>query len=145
MAEKKVPFTKEQIEKIIERFPTPFHIYDERGIKDNAGRFLAAFSWAPGFKEYFAVKACPNPRIVSLLKEFGFGTDCSSLPELVISERVGITGEGIMFSSNDTPALEYKKARELGAIINLDDISHIPFLKEHAGIPEIISFRYNPG
>jgi diaminopimelate decarboxylase len=99
----------------------------------------------PGFKEYFAVKACPNPKIIALLKTFGFGTDCSSLPELLISQRVGITGENIMFSSNDTPAAEYKKACELGAIINLDDISHIDFLRETTGIPELISFRYNPG
>jgi diaminopimelate decarboxylase len=145
MTEKKVPFTKAEIEKIIRQYPTPFHIYDERAIKENARRFLAAFSWAPQFKEYFAVKACPNPRIVKLLGGLGFGTDCSSLPELVISERVGITGENIMFSSNDTPAAEFRKARELGAIINLDDISHIDFLKQHAGIPALVCLRYNPG
>ena len=145
MAEKTLPFTKAEIEKIIERYPTPFHLYDERGIRENALRFLKAFSWMPDFKEYFAVKACPNPKIVKLLSGLGFGTDCSSLAELVLSERIGITGEHIMFSSNDTPAVEYKKARELGAIINLDDISHIDFLKQHAGIPEVISIRYNPG
>ena len=145
MTEKNLPFTKADIEKIAEKYPTPFHLYDERGIKENARRFLRAFSWAPDFREYFAVKACPNPRIVRLLGDIGFGTDCSSFAELALSERVGITGEHIMFTSNDTPAVEFRKARELGAIINLDDISHIDFLKRHAGIPEVISIRYNPG
>ncbi|OHD67639.1 MAG: diaminopimelate decarboxylase [Spirochaetes bacterium RBG_16_49_21] len=145
MAEKGIPFTKKQIEAIISKYPTPFHIYDEKGMRDNAGRLTAAFSWAPGFKEYFAVKACPNPYIMQLFKEEGFGSDCSSMAELVLAERVGITGEEIFFSSNDTPAPEFVKARELGAVINLDDISHIPFLEKHAGIPEQISLRYNPG
>jgi len=145
MNEKKLPFTKAEIEKIIRTYPTPFHIYDERAIKENARRFLSAFSWAPEFKEYFAVKACPNPTILRILKDLGCGTDCSSLAELILSERVGITGENIMFTSNDTPAVEYQKARELGSVINLDDISHIDFLKQHAGIPEVISIRYNPG
>jgi diaminopimelate decarboxylase len=145
MAEKKLPFTKAELETIIQKYPTPFHIYDERGIRENATRFLRAFSWAPGFKEYFAVKACPNPTIVKLLGSLGFGTDCSSMAELVLSERVGITGDSIMFTSNDTPASEFKKARQLGAIINLDDISHIDFLKKHAGIPDVLSIRYNPG
>jgi diaminopimelate decarboxylase len=145
MTEKSLPFSKTEIEKIIEKYPTPFHIYNERGIKKNARRLLEAFSWAPGFKEFFAVKATPTPKIVSLLKGCGFGTDCSSLPELMISERIGIIGENIMFSSNDTPAAEYKKARSLGAIINLDDISHISFLEKHAGIPDIICLRFNPG
>jgi diaminopimelate decarboxylase len=145
MAEKKPPFIREQIEKIISKYPTPFHIYDEKGIRDNAARLVAAFAWASGFKEYFAVKACPNPYIMKILKEEGFGSDCSSMAELVMAERVGITGENIFFSSNDTPASEYIKARALGAIINLDDISHIPFLEKHAGIPDVISFRYNPG
>ena len=145
MADKKLPFTKEQIVEIIKNYPTPFHIYDEKGIRQNAERLLKAFSWVEGFKEYFAVKACPNPKIIQILKEYGFGTDCSSLAELVISEKVGITGEEIMFTSNDTPAIEYQKATELKAIINLDDISHIPFLQKHAGIPKVISFRYNPG
>jgi diaminopimelate decarboxylase len=145
MAEKKIPFTREHIEEIILKHPTPFHIYDAKGMRDNARRLNAAFSWAPGFKEYFAVKACPNPYIMELFKEEGFGSDCSSMAELVLAERVGITGEEIFFSSNDTPASEYVKARELGAIINLDDITHIPFLEKHAGIPEVISLRYNPG
>jgi diaminopimelate decarboxylase len=145
MNKKMLPFTKSEIEKIIQEHPTPFHIYDERGIKENARRFLKAFSWNPDFKEYFAVKACPNPQIMRLLGDMDFGSDCSSLPELALSERVGITGENIMFTSNDTPANEFIKAQQLGAIINLDDISHIDFLKRHAGIPEVISIRYNPG
>jgi diaminopimelate decarboxylase len=145
MTRKTLPFTKEQICEIAERFPTPFHIYDERGIRENARRLLAAFGDVHGFKEYFAVKALPNPFILKILKEEGFGADCSSLPELLLAEKVGITGESIMFSSNDTPALEYQKAKALGAIINLDDVSHIPFLEQHAGLPELVCFRYNPG
>ncbi|MBP1763579.1 MAG: diaminopimelate decarboxylase [Firmicutes bacterium] len=145
MTEKKIPFTLEQLAEIIRQYPTPFHIYDEEAIRKNVRQLLAAFSWAPEFKEYFAVKATPNPSILKLLREEGVGADCSSLPELMLAEMSGITGENIMFSSNDTPAEEYLKARELGAIINLDDISHIDFLEKHAGIPDIISFRYNPG
>ena len=142
----KLPFTKEQIEKIIEEHTTPFHLYDEAAIRKNAKSFSAAFSWVPGgFKNHFAVKALPNPYILELLKEEGMGTDCSSLPELLLSEAVGITGDEIMFSSNDTPAAEFVKARELGAIINLDDISHIDYLEKHAGLPKILSVRYNPG
>jgi len=145
---KPLPFTKEQIEDIIDEHPTPFHIYDEAGIRDVAGRLKNAFSWVPGdFKNYFAVKACPNPHILKLMKEEGFGTDCSSLPELIMSERVGITGEDVMFTSNDTPAEEYQKAADMGAIINLDDISHIPFLEKalDGNLPNLICFRYNPG
>ncbi len=145
MTEKKIPFTPEQLAEIIRQYPTPFHIYDEEAIRKNVRQLLAAFSWAPEFKEYFAVKATPNPSILKLLREEGVGADCSSLPELMLAEMSGITGENIMFSSNDTPAEEYLKAREMGAIINLDDISHIEFLEKHAGIPDIISFRYNPG
>lgn len=145
MAEKKVPFTKEQIESIIEKYPTPFHIYDEQAIRENARNLLAAFSWAPGFKEYFAVKATPNPHILKVLKEEGIGTDCSSLAELILSKQAGIVGEDIIFSSNDTPVEDYQAAKELGAIINLDDITHIDYLEKHVGLPEIISFRYNPG
>ena len=144
MTEKKLPFTKEQIERIIEKYPTPFHIYDEKSIRVNAEKLISAFSWAD-FKEYFAVKATPNPYILKITKDMGFGADCSSLPELILAEKVGIKGEDIMFSSNNTPAHEYKKARELGAIINLDDITHIDFLEKCAGIPELICFRYNPG
>lgn len=145
MSVKTVPFTKAQLEKIIEQYPTPFHIYDEAAIRDNARKLTTAFAWMPGFKEYFAVKATPNPQLLSILKEEGFGVDCSSLPELILAERAGLTGENIMFTSNNTPAAEYRKARELGAIINLDDISHIAFLEEQVGIPELICFRYNPG
>ena len=145
MADKKLPFTKAEIEKIIEKYPTPFHIYDARAIRENVRRFLEAFSGLPDFKEYYAIKACPNPAILRMLKDLGCGADCSSMAELFLAERVGITGENIMFTSNDTPAAEYKKAHELGGIINLDDISHIDYLKKHAGIPEIISIRYNPG
>lgn len=145
MAEKTLPFSKARLEEIIAQYPTPFHIYDEKAIRANARRLLAAFSWAPQFKEYFAVKATPNPAVLTMLREEGIGADCSSLPELLLSDMAGIKGENIIFSSNDTPAEEFQKARELGAIINLDDISHIAFLEKHAGIPEIISFRYNPG
>lgn len=145
MAEKKLPFTKEQIESIIKTYPTPFHIYDEQAIRENARKLLKAFSWAPGFKEYFAVKATPNPHILKVLKEEGIGADCSSLPELILSKQAGIVGEDIIFSSNDTPAEEYQGARDMGAIINLDDITHIEYLEKHVGLPEIISFRYNPG
>jgi len=143
--DKALPFSKADIERIIEKHPTPFHIYDERAIRENARKLLAAFAWAPGFKEFFAVKAAPNPYLLKILKEEGFGADCSSLAELVLAEKVGLTGEDIMFSSNDTPAHEFIKAKELGAIINLDDISHIEYLEKHAGLPEMISFRYNPG
>lgn len=142
---KPLPYSKAEIERIIEKYPTPFHLYHEQAIRENARKLLAAFAWAPGFKEYFAVKATPNPHILKILKEEGFGADCSSLAELVLAEKAGIVGEDIMFSSNNTPAHEFIKAKELGAIINLDDISHIEYLDRHAGLPELISFRYNPG
>lgn len=145
MASKTLPFTKDQIARILDEHPTPFHIYDEAGIRANARRLKAAFEGIYGFKEFFAVKALPNPFILKILKEEGFGADCSSLPELSLAESVGVVGEEIMFSSNDTPAEEFVKARELGAIVNLDDLSHISFLEKHAGIPELICFRYNPG
>ena len=142
----KKPFvTKEQLENINKDFPTPFHIYDERGIRENARKLRQAFSWNPGFREYFAVKATPNPYILKILNEEGCGMDCSSLTELMMSERCGITGSNIMFSSNDTPANEFQYARKINATINLDDITHIDFLKEVADIPEIISCRFNPG
>ncbi|MBN1219005.1 MAG: diaminopimelate decarboxylase [Anaerolineae bacterium] len=140
-----LPFTKEHIEDILQQYPTPFHIYDEKAIRQNARHLKTAFGGVHGFKEYFAVKALPNPFILKILKEEGFGADCSSLPELLLSERAGLMGKNIMFSSNDTPAKEYQKAKALGAIINLDDISHIEFLEKHAGLPELLSFRYNPG
>lgn len=145
MTQKILPFTKKQILEIIQKHQTPFHIYDEAGIRGNARRFKKAFSILPGFREFFAVKALPNPFIMRILKEEGFGTDCSSLPELMLSEKIGLGKEDIMFSSNDTPANEYKKALDLGAIINLDDISHIQFLESNAGLPGLICFRYNPG
>jgi diaminopimelate decarboxylase len=145
MPTKEIPFSKSQLEEIASRFPTPFHIYDERAIRINARALNTAFAWNEGFKEYFAVKATPNPFLMKILKGEGFGTDCSSLPELLLSEKVGIVGTEIMFSSNDTPAYEFQKARQLNAVINLDDISHIPFLEKNGGIPEIISVRYNPG
>lgn len=145
MTAKTVPFSKEQLESIIRRHPTPFHIYDEQAIRENARRLIRAFAWAAEFREFFAVKACPNPFILKILQEEGFGADCSSLAELVLAERVGLSGGQIMFTSNDTPAAEYRKAAELGAIINLDDISHIPFLERHVGLPPLLCFRYNPG
>jgi diaminopimelate decarboxylase len=145
MNSKQLPFTLEQIEKIISKVPTPFHIYDEKAMRDNAKRLVKAFSWNKGFKEFYAVKAAPNPYLMKLLKAEGFGTDCSSLPELTLSEKVGIVGENIFFSSNNTPYEEFIEAIRLGAIINLDDISHLPYLEEHAGLPELICFRYNPG
>ena len=143
---KKVPFvTKSQIDEICKQYATPFHLYDEKGIRTTAKNLYKAFSWNKGFKEYFAVKATPNPTILKVLHEEGCGTDCSSLTELMMSEKCGIVGQEIMFSSNDTPAEEFVKAQELGAILNLDDITHIDFLKDVAGIPETISCRYNPG
>lgn len=143
---KKVPFiTKQQLDEMVKTCPTPFHIYDEKGIRETARALFKAFSWNKGFKEYFAVKATPNPTILKILKEEGCGTDCSSLTELIMSDRCGFKGHEIMFSSNETPAEEYKKAAELGAIINLDDITHVDFLKDVAGIPKTICCRFNPG
>lgn len=142
----KKPFvTKEQIEEITKQYPTPFHIYDEKGIRENARRLKQAFSWNKGFKEYFAVKATPNPFILNILKEEGCGVDCSSYTELLLAEALDFSGHDIMFSSNATPAEDFVKAREQDAIINLDDYTHIEFLEKVAGIPEIISCRYNPG
>lgn len=144
--EKKTFVRKEQIEEIVKKYPTPFHIYDERGIRENAKALKEAFSWNKGFKEYFAVKATPNPYLIDILREYGCGCDCSSYTELMLSEAMGVKGEDIMFSSNETPAEEYKYADELGAIINLDDITHIEFLEKTIGkLPEMISCRYNPG
>ena len=145
MAEKKIPLNREQLETLTKRFPTPFHLYDEKGIRENARRLKAAFAWNPGFKEYFAVKAAPNPYLMKIIKAEGFGSDCSSYGELLLSEKVGMVGDDIIFTSNDTPAYEYQKAIELGAIINLDDISHIQYLEDHVGLPELVCCRYNPG
>ena len=143
----KKPFvTKAQLDAIAARYPTPFYLYDERGIRENARRLKAAFAWNPGFREYFAVKATPTPAILKLLHEEGCGCDCSSLTELMMSDRCGIRGEEIMFSSNNTPAEEYQLADKLGAVINLDDITHVDFLEQAIGhIPEKICCRYNPG
>ena len=143
----KTPFvTLEQLQEITKAWPTPFHLYDEGGIRQNAQRLHRAFAWNPGFKEYFAVKATPNPQILKILREEGCGVDCSSLTELMMSGRCGFAGEEIMFSSNDTPAEEFALAAKLGATINLDDITHIDFLKDTLGyIPKKISCRYNPG
>ena len=142
----KKPFvTKEQVEEIAKTYPTPFHIYDEKAIRENARELKAAFSWNPGYKEFFAVKATPNPYLMQILKEEGIGADCSSMSELLLSEAVGL-GEGdIMFSSNETPAGEFTKAKSMGAYINLDDITHIDFLKNECGLPETVCMRYNPG
>lgn len=143
----KIPFvSKEQIEKAAGKYPTPFHIYDEKGIRERARALNAAFSWNKGFKEYFAVKATPNPVILDILREEGCGVDCSSLTELMMSDAVGFHGGEIMFSSNDTPAEDFAEAGRLGALINLDDITHISFLEKATGsIPKTICCRYNPG
>ena len=142
----KVPFiTKEKAEEIIGKYPTPFHIYDEKAIRENARKLKQAFAWNKGYKEFFAVKATPNPTILKILKEEGCGTDCSSYSELLMSKKCGFVNPEIMFSSNDTPFEEFKYANEIGAIINLDDITHIDMLKDACGIPETISCRFNPG
>ncbi len=137
--------SKEQLDRIIQKYPTPFHLYDEAMLRRRARNLNRAFSWNSGFKEYFAVKALPNPAILTLLKEEGCGADCASLAELMLAKACGFRGEEIMFSSNETPAEEYELARALGAIINLDDITHIDFLAAHGGIPEKICLRFNPG
>ncbi len=144
---KKVPFvTKEKVDEIVKQFPTPFHIYDEKGIRANAKAVKEAFAWNKGFKEYFAVKATPNPYLIDILREYNCGCDCSSLTELMLSKAMGVKGEDIMFSSNATPAKEFAYANKIGAIINLDDITHIEFLEKTIGkLPETISCRFNPG
>ena len=147
MTDKSLPFTKAQLESVVAKVPTPFHLYDEPAMKRNAQEFARAFSWVPGgFRNHFAVKALPNPHILESLKNEGMGADCSSLGELLLCEAAGISGEAIVFTSNDTPAEEYRKAAELGAVINLDDISHIDYLESALGkLPELLCFRYNPG
>ncbi|MCI8494686.1 MAG: diaminopimelate decarboxylase [Lachnospiraceae bacterium] len=144
---KKEPFvTNEQLQEIVKQYPTPFHLYDEKGIRENAQALKEAFSWNQGFKEYFAVKATPNPFLINILKEYGCGCDCSSMTELMIADALKFSGSDVMFSSNATPAEEYKFAYDMGAIINLDDFTHIDFLEKTIGcIPETISCRYNPG
>ena len=143
----KKPFvTYEKLKEIVKEYPTPFHLYDEKGIRENMKALREAFSWNPGYKEYFAVKANPNPFLINILREYGCGCDCSSLTELMLSKALDITGQDIMFSSNSTPAKEYAYANKLGAIINLDDFTHIEFLEKTLGyIPETISCRFNPG
>ena len=145
---KKKPFiTLEQARQIIAQIPTPFHIYDEAGIRANARSLKAAFAWNPGFREYFAVKATPNPYILKILKEEGCGCDCASYTELLLAEAVGITGHDVMFSSNVTPELDMRKAYEMGAYINLDDATYVEFLERITGgvLPETVCLRYNPG
>ena len=143
----KKPFvTKEKLEEIIKEYPTPFYLYDEKGIRENAKAVQEAFAWNPGFREYFAVKATPNPFLINILKEYGCGCDCSSMTELMMADALGFQGEEIMFSSNDTPAEEFAFAAKIGATINLDDFTHIDYLEKTIGyIPETISCRYNPG
>jgi diaminopimelate decarboxylase len=156
-----LPFSLEQIEEIIQEYPTPFHIYDEAAIRAHAARFREAFAWVPdtdgrsgidpatghpvGFSNFYAVKALPNPHILTIVREEGMGFDCSSYAELELVERLGVRGEEIIFTSNDTPAYEYAKAKELGAIINLDDLSHVDYLAREVGMPDLICLRYNPG
>ena len=144
---KKEPFvTLEQLQEITKTYPTPFHLYDEKGIRENAKALKEAFSWNKGYKEYFAVKATPNPFLINILREYGCGCDCSSMTELMLSHEIGVKGDDIMFSSNDTPAEEFAYAAKIGAIINLDDYTHIDFLEKTLGyIPETISCRFNPG
>ena len=143
----KKPFvTKEKLEEIVKEYPTPFHLYDEKGIRDNVKELYDAFSWNKGYKEYFAVKATPNPFLINILHEYGCGCDCSSMTELMLSEALGIVGEDVMFSSNDTPEEEFRKAAEMGGIINLDDITHIEKVEKAVGyLPKTMSCRYNPG
>ena len=143
---KKIPFlTLEKAKEIREQIPTPFYVYDEAGIRTNARALKAAFSWNPGFREYFAVKATPNPFLLKILHEEGCGCDCATYTELLLSEAVGITGHDVIFSSNDTPALDMRKAREMGVYINLDDATYVDFLASMGPVPETVCLRYNPG
>ena len=145
MSKKTFPLSLEKLREVVKKYPTPFHIYDEKAIRENIRTFQKAFSWAPKYREQFAVKALPNPRILQILHEEGAGTDNSSLAELILSDVAGYRGEELLLTSNDTPADEFQKAIELGAIINLDDISHLEYLEKNAGLPKCICFRYNPG
>ncbi|MCL4104720.1 UNVERIFIED_CONTAM: hypothetical protein GTU68_034159 [Idotea baltica] len=144
-ATKSLPFSLDQIREITREFPTPFYLYDEKGIRETCQNLNAAFSWVPDFRNYFAVKATPNPHIMKIAIEEGLGADCSSKAELMLCERVALKGEHIMFTSNNTPVDEYQAAIDLGAVLNLDDISHIEYVDKHIGLPELVSFRYNPG
>ncbi|MDR0487474.1 MAG: diaminopimelate decarboxylase, partial [Treponema sp.] len=145
MSDKYFPFNRAALEKLSQRYPTPFYIYDEKAIIGNVRRIKAAFSVFPAYKNHFAVKALPNPYILKILAAEGFGADCSSYPEILLAETAGICGENIMFTSNETPAREYVEAKKLGAVINLDDYTHIEFLEKVCGLPELVSLRYNPG
>jgi diaminopimelate decarboxylase len=145
MSEKYFPLDRDSLEKLTRWFSTPFYLYDEKGIVENARRIKEAFSVFPNYKQHFAVKALPNPYILKILVAEGFGADCSSYPELLLAGMVGIKGEDAMFSSNDTPLNEYKAAKRFGAVVNLDDFTHIDFLEKNAGLPELVSLRYNPG
>jgi diaminopimelate decarboxylase len=145
MTQKPLPLPAATLAALAEQYGTPLHVYDEAALRRNARRLRQAFAWAPGFTEYFAVKATPNPFILKALRAEGCGLDCSSLAELTLAERTGFRGEEIMFTSNNTPATEFAAARRLGAIINLDDLSHLPYLRDHVGLPDLLCFRYNPG
>ena len=140
-----LPFDRDRILELARDFPTPFYIYDEVAIRANARRLNAAFGWCSSFRNHFAVKATPNPHLLEILADEGFGADCSSLPEILLAQSVGINGEQIMFTSNDTPVSEFVYAKNAGAVLNLDDISHIQSVENHAGLPPLVSFRYNPG
>jgi diaminopimelate decarboxylase len=140
-----LPFDLAFVQQLTEKYPTPFYIYDESAIRENARRLIRAFSWCTEFKEFFAVKATPNPHILKILHEEGFGGDCSSLMELLLCQSVGVVGQEVMFTSNNTPANEFQAAYDLGAVINLDDLTHVEYLAERVGVPETICFRYNPG
>lgn len=142
---KPLPFDLATVERIAEEYPTPFYLYDAEGIRQTCRNLNEAFSWCEGFRNYFAVKATPNPHILKLVAEEGLGADCSSKAELILSEKVGLSGEEVMFTSNNTPAWEYQAAKDLGAILNLDDISHIDFVEQSVGLPDLVSFRFNPG
>lgn len=144
-ASKNLPCSAQQLIELTRRYPTPFYLYTEHEMVQNAKRLVRAFEWNHGFTQFFAVKALPNPAVMKLLSQVGLGMDCSSIAELELSSSIGVTGERIMFTSNNTPATEYQRARELGAVINLDDLTQVSYLKEHVGIPDIISFRLNPG
>ena len=146
---KRLPIDAVRLCELADELPTPFHLYDEAGIRANARRLNAAFDWNPGFREYFAVKATPTPAILEIFAEEGCGMDCSSVAELMLSERIGVTGDGVMFTSNNTPAADYRRAADLGAILNLDDLTHLPYVRdalaESGGLPDTICFRFNPG
>ncbi|MCH2202913.1 MAG: hypothetical protein MK102_13150, partial [Fuerstiella sp.] len=139
------PLTKRQLDELVNEFPTPFYLYDETGIRKTCQELYQAFRWADGFRNYFAVKALPNPHIISVVKDEGLGADCSSGPELFLSRTTGLSGEQVMFTSNNTPISEYAAAKEMGAILNLDDISHIDFVHRKIGLPNLVSVRFNPG